>query len=220
MPQINLLLSSSRKKTTKVIISPQDLKLDLSKIYPAALKHSAISFGICLLIWLILFFSNAQKTKALSDYEEKVTVLTRSPKEVEEIIKERAVLEKKIKLMDTLFYRKFFWHEKLTLLSDLIPDGIWLTDISSQEENAISPQRVGRSMIGVGQKTILVVKGTAVAPKIQDAVSLIGDFIKNLQENSEFSKDFVNIKLNTVVKGSIGGTDVMQFDFFCESKEQ
>ena len=51
----------------------------------------------------------------------------------------------------------------------------------------------------------------------KDAVVLIGDFIKNLQNNAEFSRDFTEIRPNAVAKGAIGSLDIMKFELLCQS---
>jgi len=131
-------------------------------------------------------------------------------------------LEKKARLIDQLSSRQFFWFQKVQLLADIIPDGVWLTRVYSREEKRAQPaRRSSRQQEAddqAGQATVLVVQGTAVAYKIQDAVALVGTFIKNLQGSEAFAGDFKEIKLNNIAKTSIGEMDVMKFDLLCEQK--
>ena len=220
MPQINLLLSGSKKKTP-TLTTAKEPKVGLSSVIPVVAFRCAICLGIGLFVWIVLLINIGKKEEVLRGLEEKVKVLATNPIEIERIRTERAALEKKVKLIDDLSSRKFLWYEKLDLLSSLIPDGIWLTDIYSKQEKATakdSGSSENNAASGLGEKTVFVIKGTAVAYKIQDAVTLIGSFINNLQNNKDFAKDFTEIKLNTATKGSIGGLDVMRFDFLCESK--
>ena len=221
MPQINLLLSGSKKKIVTGVTSTKKWEVELAGVMPQFIKHSAICFGVSLFIWIILAIIVSAREKAVRSFEDKVKASVASPKEIEQLKKERSTLEKKMKIMSDLASRKFLWFEKLELISAMVPDGVWLTGISAQQKK-ITPKGVNPAGINhtadLGEKTVFVVSGTAMAYKIQDAVSLIGDFIKNLQTNESFSKDFMEIKLNTVSKGTIGGLDVMRFDFLCESK--
>lgn len=215
MPQINLL-SPGLKKSEKQEAATTQLqpgKKDLSKLSSALILHSAVCGGVLLVVWALLFFNIYQKEKTFKDLEGQVASLAANPKEMENLRNEQAALEKKVKLIDVLSSRKFFWNEKLQLLSNLIPDGVWVTDISSRQEGTITPGNPAS-----GEKTVFIIKGTAVAYKIDEAVTLIGSFIKKLQENQDFSKDFTEIKLNNIIKGSVGGLDVMQFDFLCTTK--
>ncbi len=221
MPQINLLSSGAKKKITMISSLPKEPKTELSQVLPAVLIRSAICAGVCLFVWVFFVFNVSKKNQILSGLEGKVQVLSTNPKEIEKITSERSILERKANLIEQLSSRKFFWYEKLKFIASLIPDGIWLTDIYFKQEkvqNKDSGVSGKKSDGGAVEKTVLVIKGMAVAYKIQDAVSLIGDYIKIFQSNQEFAKDFSEIKLNTVSKGTVGGLDVMRFDFFCEVK--
>ena len=221
MPQINLLLSGSKKKIVTGATSAKKWEVEFTEIKPQLIKRSAICLGVTLSLWIILAITVTLRERIVRSFEDKVKASVASPKEIEQLKKERSTLEKKMKIMSDLASRRFLWFEKLELISTMIPDGVWLTGISAQQKK-ITPQGVNpigtNQTADLGEKTVFVVSGTAVAYKIQDAVSLIGNFIKNLQTNESFSKDFTEIKLNTVSKGTIGGLDVMRFDFLCESK--
>ena len=220
MPQINLLVPGSKKKVLTVA-SVKEPMVELKEIAPAVIPRSLIFLGVGILIWVVLVIGVSRNERILLNLEEKVKVLSANPKEIQRLKNERAALEKKVKLIDKLSSRKFLWFEKFRLIATLIPDGVWLTDIYSKEEKITAREPAtgdNNQSTDLGEKTILVIKGTAVANTIQDAVSLVGDFIKNLQANQDFSKDFAEIKLNTATKTTIGGMDVMRFDFLCEAK--
>ena len=221
MPQINLLspVSTARKRDReqKAVASIKISSPKLSGIihFPDnAVRNISICAGVLFVIWLFLFINVKVKQGALAKLEKEVTALAADPKEMENLRNERAALEQKVKLIDSLSSRKFFWFEKLAYLADLIPGGIWLTDASSRQER-ITPSSDPASF---EETTVFVIKGTAVAYKIDDAVTLIGEFIKNLQNSENFAKDFKEIKLNNIAKGTIGGLDVMQFDLMCVAK--
>lgn len=220
MPQINLLFSSAKKKVTLVASLPKEPKTELLQVLPAVGIRSAICVGICFIVWIFLFVNISKKNHYLSELEGKAQVLNTNPKEIEKITSERLILEKKASLIEQLSSRKFLWYEKLKFVASLIPDGVWLTDIYFKQEKVQrkDSDTAGKADANTTEKTILVIKGMAVAYKIQDAVSLIGDYIKALQTNQEFAKDFSEIKLNTVSKSTVGGLDVMRFDFLCEAK--
>ena len=216
MPQINLLKSTPKKKTV-TIASVKDIRTEFIQISFLLLIRSAIGAGLCFAVWIVLFINMTVKEKAFHKLEDKVKVLLANPKEIERLRNERSILEKKVKLIDSLSSRRFFWYEKLETISSLIPSGVWLTDLHSKVEKITNPSQNSQAS-SFGEKTTLVISGTTVAYKIQDAVSLIGDFINNLQADKNFSADFPEIKLNTATKGTIGNLDVMRFDFLCETK--
>ncbi|GEM_PF-1406549 len=221
MPQINLLSVGGKKK---VISAHPSLvfSVDFSEIIPSLLIRSGICLGLTVILWTILGAGISKNVATLNGLEEKVKVLGANPKEIEKIKSERVILEKKISLIDSLSSRKFFWFEKFEILAGLVPNGIWLTEVSTSEDR-ISAEKIAAIKNKVQnankEKVALVVKGVAVADEIQNAVGLIGDFIKGLQANWKFSKDFTEIKLNNATKETIGGIDVMKFDFICESRD-
>ena len=219
MPQINLLSTGSKKKIAPSKPSASEFA-DFFLIRRPLLIRSFVCFAVTASLWVAFSYSITKSERTLLELENKVNVLGTNPKEIEKLKDERAALEKKVELIDRLSSRKFFWFEKFEIIANLIPNGVWLTEISSKQEKPLVEKIDGKQVLSsIGkEKTILVVKGTAVADKIQNAVGFIGDFIKNLQVNWKFSKDFLEIKLNNATKENIGGLDVMKFDFTCESK--
>jgi len=220
MPQINLLTAGSKKKVVKSF-SFGGVTTEFDQVFPAIFFRSFFGAGVCLALWVALLFGVSEKEKALRLLKEKVSVLASNPEAIGKLTKERNTLQEKIKLIEALSSRKFFWYEKLNLLAGLIPDGIWLTEINTRDDKTRRKNTRGalsNQPDNLDEKTVFVIKGTAAAPKIQDAVGLIGTLISSLQSKESFSGDFSEIKLNTATKGSIGGTDVMNFDFVCESK--
>ena len=219
MPQINLLPTATKKRVPKFF--PAGGSLELSELAPLIIFRSSVCAGICILLWLVLLFGLSRKEKALVILTEKVSVLATNPEAIEKLKKERAVLEKKVRVIENLSSRKFFWYEKLDLIARLIPEGVWLTEMYSNEERTQPQEEAdssGNQLSALDTVTVLVIKGMAFAPKIQNAVGLIGNFITSLQSTESFAKDFAEIKLNTATKGAIGSTDVMNFDFLCETK--
>ena len=220
MPQINLLSPGTQKKETR-IVSSREVVINFAEIAPVVIFRSSICIGICVVLWIGLYFQISKKQKVLKELDVKLQALEENPKEMEKIKTERAALEKKVKLIDELSSRKFLWYEKLDILADLVPSGIWLNEVYSKREkmsdNELAQLKESGKGSVLGEKTILMIRGTAVAYKIEDAVALVGDFIKTIEANKEFSKDFV-IRPSAVSKGSIGGVDVMKFDLICESK--
>ena len=229
MPQINLI--SPVPKKSERSSAPSDSSthhlFGLEEVRIPLIKHSVICAAVLSLVWIFLSINVHSKTTSLNNIKDEVKALETNPKEIESLRSERAALEKKVKLIDSLSSRKFFWHEKLSLIGDLILDGIWMTDISSKKERVLIKDSKNKPPKGnkknkadpavYEERTVLIVRGTAVAYKIQDAVIQVGNFIKLLQNNDDFAKDFREIKLNTTSKGTFGGLDVMIFEIQCVS---
>src|SRR3989338_2350541 len=221
MPQINLLSPEAKKKESRPAIVDA-AKVELSQLMRTAIAISVICLVAMLFVWTLLLLSISKKEKILVALKKKTEVLATNPKEMERLKKEKVALEKKVDVIDELSSRKFFWFEKLELIADLIPDGVWLADISSVQQKSgksdAKPRTVKLKPETPTEKAVIVIRGSAVAYKIQDAVSIIANFIKRLQENKNFAKDFKEIKLNTINKSILGGLDIMKFELICEVK--
>ncbi len=213
MPQINLLSPTSRKKVTNAILSG-DPKTELARVLPSTIKRSGICLVLIVIIWIVLAVNVSGKEKVHHEIDEKVKVLVVNPQEIEDLKKERAALEKKVKLIDELSSRKFYWYQKLELLSKILPDGIWFEEISFKPRKATF---VKKSTTVEKEQMELSLKAVAVAFSLDDAISLIGGFVGKIEKNPEFAEAFEDIDYNTT-KGTIGGLDVMKFDFTCRSK--
>lgn len=219
MPQINLLSQATKKKKEVVTKSAfaSDSKIDLSDVKPVLIFRCSICLGIIFLIWLPLFINILTKEGRLKQLTKEVGSLSTNPEEMDKVAKQKMGLEKKIALITELSSRDFLWYRKLDLLADLIPSGIWLTDIYTKKEMGSS--RLNPKTGSVTEKTFLVIRGTAVAGRIEDAVLLVKNFVDNVKSNKEFSKDFVEITSSNIAKSTFGGLDVMRFDLLCEAAQ-
>lgn len=225
MPQINLLSPgiNFKKKETKGILLT-DPHQEFQSISKALIISSSVCLVFLLVFWLILSFQKSTKEKQLVGLREKFKTLAINPKEIDSLNKEKLALEKKIQLIDTLSSRKFYYFEKLQQISDLIPDGIWLVEISIRTEKKQMPSGKNKDKNkdkdtgkDIFEKTTLVIKGKAVADTIQEEVESVDIYLDNLKNSNDFAKDFSEIKLNSVAKSTAGNKDIMTFDFICKT---
>jgi Tfp pilus assembly protein PilN len=212
MPQINLLLTaSSKKKKAKAL---EVSKVELTKAISIFLPISYVAVAILVLVWLIFSFLVMRDKRELAILDQKKSSLTVSPQEIQQVALKKEQLNNKMELLENFSSRKFIWSEKLEKISEFLPDGIWLTEISlDQLAFSSSEEKKDKEKIVLLNKFMLTIKGSAYAYKIQDAVSSIGKFNNLMKETEEFSKDFSEITLFNVAKASIGKTDVMNFEF-------
>lgn len=210
MPQINLLSSSYSKKKKK----DKPLKIpraELSKISSSFLPVSYAAIIVLSSIWLILSFVVLKERKELANLEKKERALSASPQEINQLILKKDSLNKKIVLLDKLSSRNFFWSDKLRQIAEFIPDGVWLREISL-DRKILKVEDSKKKEVSL-PLYLLNIKGGAFAYKIQDAINLIGQFNNSLKQDEQFTKDFSNVKLETVAKSTIAKTDIMNFEF-------
>ena len=169
-----------------------------------------LPIGIGILAVLIL--SGFILLPVIGYYQSRVEKLTGQMKEKAPFKKEALKLQAEIKrlkskeqIIDQLARRKFFWAEKLNLISDLVPMGAWLTNISFKETQ--------------GGGGFLILDGTAIPYKKQEMINLVTLFMKNLKENNTFYNDFEIIELGPIRRIKIDNTEAMQFNLSCQFKD-
>ena len=185
MIEINLLPEGMRKRKGLQL----NLNLEMGKV-----KVIAGGAVVGILILLIVFLSlgssiRKRQTRRLLAREQ---VISAQKSEIERVNKEAAVLRTKITTLEQITKREFLWAEKLNNLSDLILPGIWFTRIHTDLENR------------------LVIEGSVIS-KEEEAMALVGKFMKGIREDKNFFVGFSNIRLESVQRKNIDERDVVDF---------
>jgi len=215
MAQINLLTPAIGKKikkteTTKSTKTSRDSAA--ANPIPKILFPPGLIVCIMLCLWLIMGQRVSAANKKLNALIDREQVFSVDPQELVKLNDVKENLEERLSFVESLLVRKFFWSEKLEEISKVIPFGVWLTNISLQKKRIASHGATDKSE---GRKKVLSITGKAVAPQIENAVDLIGQFNVSLKKNELFAKDFSDIELKSVSKSTIAKTDMMSFEFLC-----
>jgi len=118
--------------------------------------------------------------------------------EFDNLRKEMETLEK-IKLdLNKLAGIKILWSKKLNIISDKIPKGIWLREIFCSKDK-------------------FKIEASCVSKKL-DKTERIRNFLENLRKDSDFSKDFRSLELESVTRKSIKGQEILDFTLSGEIK--
>lgn len=211
MPQINLLSPSFGKKAKKhkLGVTPTEKKenpLTLAYIVMRAIV------ALMILVWMIIGVKISKYSKELRSLEQKEATFAVEPQKMIKLNEQRDKLFKRLTFLGEFTEKKFLWSEKLDRIAELIPEGAWLTDLSFEKKVSITDIEGNRSM---EEKSVISIKGRAVAPIIQEAVELVGNFRDQLAKDKSFSRGFKEIKLNSLTKGVIANRDIMNFEFYC-----
>ncbi|MBM3248387.1 MAG: hypothetical protein FJZ10_03070 [Candidatus Omnitrophica bacterium] len=210
MPQINLLSPSFGKKTKKA----KEGVVPLEKMEkPSSLLYTVIGAIIVLLIvvWVITVVKISKNSRELSNLVKKEAAFAVEPQKMIKLNEQKEKLLNKLKFLEDFTEKKILWSEKLDKIAELIPEGVWLTDLSfAKKINIGSGDKKERE-----QENVISIKGRAVAPIIQEAVELVGMFRDKLEKDKDFFRGFKEIKLNSLTKGMVSIRDIMNFEFFC-----
>lgn len=204
MIEINLLPEELRKKVS--LFSGINFKaLDIKSI---PILHIASGIGAVVLLIQILLIPVGLISKAQLDATIKRYSTILPQKNEADLLKAKvADINRRSGAIDELMVKRFSWAKKIKLLSDCVVPGIWLSELSYDERPVVG--RAKTTMPGA-----LVLSGYASGVGERGA-SLIGKFIKSMQDNKDFYADLDSVDLVSTKSTKVDNQDVMNFSITC-----
>ena len=192
-------------------------------------KNLAIAAVLILItVHISLFFMNMKSSESYKALSQKNKRLAPAKKEYETLKAEAEISKKKATAIDELMANRFSWAKKLSDLSESLTQGIWLTELSYQENSTEIPVQVKAPPIRPGSKkevmatemkkiTLRYLNISGYASSMgEQGTALIGKFIKNMKDNESFFSDFSEIKLESIKSDKILDQEVMSFRIICQ----
>ncbi len=183
--RINLLPEELRPRKLVIAVSPN-------------LKKMAVGF---LLFWLILGAFSFFLMSKINYLKKTISKLEADWKNTEPLTKERDALIKRKKelngflaLLKEGFKRDIFWSKNLAAFANLVPQEVWLKEISLQQNVALN---VGASV--------------SYLKTDEELLNKINSFIEGLRKDSAFFKDFQNLVLLEINKAGGSNQNIMDF---------
>lgn len=195
MIEINLVPVNLRKKESQGagLIRSIDLPKEIFFGLGSLLILLLIVVHVILLVVYLGKFSQSMMYKATWQQMQP------EKKHVDDINQNMTDLRKKLATISDLTTKKaMLWSQKLNILSDSLPKGIWLNKIS-WTNNA------------------LTIEGNAYS-KLHDEITIVGNFVSNLKRDANFSKDFLSIELNSVNRIKKGATEIAEFKITAKAR--
>lgn len=109
-------------------------------------------------------------------------------------------LEEEINFLKVYLKRDINWSEKLIQLRDIIPEEVWLNQLSFEKKFA-----------GTTEIKNLIVKGKLIAPEKASPISALSVFVNKLKQDPLFFTDFENLILVDFHTESYKNIEVMSF---------
>jgi len=194
MIEIDLLPPEMRKK-----------KLELPEIplMPVGVGILCVFVIGSLILGLVVHRKNSQLKILRREWEERLPLKN----ETDGLKAEIKRLSRKKALLKDLSKRRFLWSAKLNSLSDLVPMGIWLTELSLDE---------------MGEMKFLTLEGIAMPFKGQEMIALVTRFMEALKNDKTFFSGLEDIELGPIerIKVEEAETEVMKFSLICRLKER
>jgi Tfp pilus assembly protein PilN len=197
MIEINLLPLELREKR---IIS-------FEEIFKAKIIFSVLA---CLLLFhLFLYTLNIISKKKLDIIEGNWQQLSSKREKIKQLNSELTKLNEKAPLIEQLISKRLLWSQTLNRISDLIVNGVWLSELRFDKQKTEGGEFL----------EYLTIHGSA-ASRTKDEPALIGRFMQNLKEDSVFSANFPEVELGPIQKRLINQTEIMDFVLICRLKRQ
>jgi Tfp pilus assembly protein PilN len=108
-------------------------------------------------------------------------------------------VQKEVKSMkDIMDGQAALWSQKLNVISDSLPKGIWLRKITLTDRQ-------------------LFIEGTTVS-KEQNEMMNVGNFVSNMKKDAEFMKNFENIEVDNIQRRKNDILEVADFTILAKIK--
>ena len=189
----------------KIDLLPPDV-IPLSFIIRSFVKKT-----LCGILWVIVVAVLASmyfgvvigmKKNSLSTLETKQKEFTALKANVNTLQKTIDSLNKESILIDRILSNKFYWSEKLSKLVEMIPVDMWLAKISIKNGKQMS------------------IKGYLLPTNYEDRpIAILSKFIRTIQDNTGFAKDFSEISLVDTQAVKIKDKEVFEFNINLLVKE-
>lgn len=154
---------------------------------------SVLVFAAALFVVLTINLKFKQSKFTVLDYRHQNYVNLKN--EIQKLKENIRFLNKENGLIKSSFTKKFFWSEKLLILSKCMLPELWLKTIRVDKENQMK------------LKGFLLPALTKERP-----IAILSNFIRRLQQNKEFFKDFSEISLVDIKSASTKGKEVYEFN--------
>lgn len=187
MIEINLIPYSLRKnKKGKFSLKEFNIPLEI-----------VIGLGGGLIVLLILahvflLAINIRNVAQHKEFKKKMEAVSPEKQRVEKVINElRALQSTQMAVEDILPERKIYWAQKLNILSDSIPRGVWLKRVNLEGD-------------------VLLIEGSAISTD-NEAMINVHQFTSTLKSQREFLEHFNDLELGSIQRRKIKQMDIADF---------
>lgn len=216
------LLHGSAKKPKRVEKKKPQISLTLPKDKSFFLWPVFGLIPLLLAVLGLLFILNIFKAKTLAGLEQKVANLKSSYKKIQNLSDSRKNLTNTLTFLQNISLAKTSWSDQLINLEKLIPNQIWLTNITLEsipEKQALSSSQGQINQIIFPTNKSLTIRGSATSVVESEIISSITRFADSLKKDKSFSRDFKDIKLGPLQSEKKGNLVIMNFSVYCKSEK-
>lgn len=198
MVQINLLPKKEVRKGKLKI----DFKINLG---PIIFVLAGVML-IIVIIWAMQGMKFTAKQKTLTQLNEEFDSLKFTLEKLDKLKAEKDGLLLKLEFMQQNLKRQLLWAKNLNRLSNLLPEGIWLTSITLHtkiQDNLAKYEK-------------LDIRGSAISVGGKEPIDLIGGFMSAIKGDSILAGQFAQVELVSSQRGKKADMETMEFQLFCQ----
>ena len=202
--KINLLLAKER--TMKKISAEKPVELFL---ITSIRSHFMLVVG-CLLIFLMIFLFGLYRMLPLKKELQSIIGLrapvstVSSETSYKELINSYSAYKEKVNTLDSLIKKKLYLTSLLDVIPRILPDGIWLTNLSFEEK-------------AEENKTKLILDGMSYLGDNNKELKLINSFLSDLKKDPLFVKYFKEIMVTSIDNKQIEKGTATHFVVSCQN---
>lgn len=144
------------------------------------------------MIHVVVLFINLGKVAHLKTLQYQWEAMSTEKKNVDSVVSQMRIFQGKFKALDDIARKgEFSWAQKLNLLSDNIPRGMWFKKIALSDKT-------------------LFIEGSTISRGTNEIVS-VSRLITKLKKDDVFMQDFSDLELGSIQRRRIKKVDVADF---------
>lgn len=144
------------------------------------------------LVHVLLLLVNIGKLAQHKSLQGQWETIKSDKENVDSVVNQMRIVQTKFKsLEEVVEVGELSWSQKLNLLSDSLPRGIWFKKVALTDN-------------------MLFIEGSAIAQDI-DEIASVGKLIANIKESEDFMKHFSELELGSIQKHRIKNVEIADF---------
>jgi len=187
MIEINLVPLHLRKKKKKSLL-PGGINIPIEVV----IGIGGGVFALLILAHVLLLFTNIAKLAQHKRLQKQWEEIAPDKAKVDAVVNEMRELQSRYKSIEEITgVDKILWSQKLNILSDNLPRGVWLTKIVLNDE-------------------MLLIEGSATSKQRQEMIN-VHNLASNLKSNEAFLEDLEDLELGSIQRRRVQKIEIADF---------
>ncbi len=187
MLDINLIPVAFQKKTNKSLF-PAGFHIPIEVV----IGLGGFVFGAIFLVNLVLFFTRINKAARYGELKKEWQTILPEKEDVDAIINDMRQLETELKTIQSVAAENhILWSEKLNIISDQLPHGVWLKEINLKDD-------------------VFMLEGSTMVKENAELIN-VHRFTSNLKKDPHFLDHLTSFELGSIQRRAVGHVDIVDF---------